>query len=57
MDFKGRSFSFKKEFKEEKNKEKNYMEKFQYVNLKYKNIVELSDKMIRANNTTVNENN
>ena len=41
-DFKGRSFSFKKEFKEEKNKEKNYMEKFQYVNLKYKNIVEFN---------------
>ena len=41
-DFKGRSFSFKKEFKEEKIKEKNYMEKFQYVNLKYRNIVEFN---------------
>ena len=41
-DFKGRSFAFKKEFKEEKNKEKNYMEKFQYVNLKYKNVVEFN---------------
>ncbi|MBS4956886.1 MAG: transcriptional repressor LexA [Clostridium sp.] len=41
-DFKGRSFAFKKEFKEEKNKEKNHMEKFQYVNLKYKNIVEFN---------------
>ena len=42
VDFKGRSFAFKKDFKEEKNKEKNYMEKFEYVNLKYKNIVEFN---------------
>ena len=41
-DFKGRSFAFKKEFKEEKIKEKDYMEKFQYVNLKYKNVVEFN---------------
>ena len=41
-DFKGRSFAFKKEFKNEESKEKNYMEKFQYVNLKYKNIVEFN---------------
>lgn len=41
-DFKGRSFAFKKEFKKEESKEKNYIEKFQYVNLKYKNIVEFN---------------
>lgn len=41
-DFKGKSFAFKKEFKEERNKERNYMDTFQYVNLKYKNIVEFN---------------
>lgn len=41
-DFKGKSFAFKKEFKEETNKERNYMDTFQYVNLKYKNIVEFN---------------
>ena len=61
-DFKGRSFAFKKEFKEEKNKEKNYMEKFQYVNLKYKNIVEFNmdsssskKEIYLEDNTTFNE--
>ncbi|MEN8075544.1 transcriptional repressor LexA [Clostridioides difficile] len=41
-DFKGKSFAFKKEFKEERSKERNYMDTFQYVNLKYKNIVEFN---------------
>ena len=41
-DFKGKTFAFKKEFKEDKNSEKNYMNTFQYVNLKYKNIVEFN---------------
>ena len=41
-DFKGKTFAFKKEFKEEKNINKNYMNTFQYVNLKYKNIVEFN---------------
>lgn len=41
-DFKGRSFAFKKEFKEEKKSNKNYMDKFQYVNLKYKNITDFN---------------
>lgn len=42
VDFKGKSFAFKKEFKEEIIKERNYMEKFQYVNLKYKNTIEFN---------------
>ena len=41
-DFKGKSFAFKKEFEEEISKERNYMDTFQYVNLKYKNIVEFN---------------
>ena len=41
-DFKGKSFAFKKEFNEVKHKERVSMDKYQYINLKYKNIVEFN---------------
>ncbi len=41
-DFKGKSFTFKKDFKEEKVTRDEYMEKFRYINLKYKNTVDFN---------------
>ena len=62
VDFKGKSFTFRKEFKEEIITGKNYMDKFQYVNLKYKNVVEFNvdtssskKEIYLDDNTTFNE--
>lgn len=38
-DFKGKSFSFKKEFKKEEVIKNEYIEKFKYINFKHKNIM------------------
>lgn len=41
-DFKGKSFAFKKKFIEEDNMKNTFIDKFEYVNLKYKNIVDFN---------------
>ena len=58
-DFKGRSFAFKKEFIEEYNMKNKVINKFEYVNLRYRNIVDFnldtssSKKEIYLNDNTV----
>lgn len=58
-DFKGKSFAFKKEFIDQDNMKNTFIDKYEYINLKYKNIVDFNldnsspKKEIYLNDNTV----